>query len=95
MVPTPKAFGVAPAHDLGVGGHARGHSLLHFFRRQPGRPDHFQQYSSCWTRSLPDQYRFCYNNIIGKQKYFSHSLARKLTPKVFASRQAGSFAINF
>jgi len=36
MVPTPKAFGVALAHDLGVGRHALGHSLLHFFRRQAG-----------------------------------------------------------
>ena len=40
---------------------------------------HFQQCSSCWTRSLPDPQCFCYNNIIGKQKYFSHSLSPEPT----------------
>src|SRR5213079_1815277 len=28
--------GFAPSHDLGIGGHALGHSLLHFLRCQPG-----------------------------------------------------------
>jgi hypothetical protein len=28
---------------------------------------------------LPDQLRFCYNNIIEKQKYFSHSLSLEPT----------------
>jgi hypothetical protein len=28
---------------------------------------------------LPNQHRSCYKNIIGKEKYFSHSLALELT----------------
>ncbi len=28
----------------------------------------------------PTQHRFCYNNIIGKEKYFSHSLSLQSTP---------------
>jgi hypothetical protein len=49
----------------------------------------FRQCSSCWDRSLPEQFPFCYNNIIGNQKYFSHSLAMERT----ATRCAFTFYV--